>query len=80
VSCLALPSDSRTKLIDLFRLYVHFMPSMPIQDGLQRVPPLRHKLAQITSTDGSATRECVCRIASSFKSSSGKRLHSLTGR
>ena len=30
-------------------------------DGSQRVPPLRHKLAQITSTVGSATRECVRR-------------------
>src|SRR2546422_10994586 len=37
-------------------------------DGSQGVPPLRHKLAQITSTLGSATRECVRRKAASFKS------------
>jgi hypothetical protein len=36
-------------------------------DGSQRVPPLGHKLPQITRTVGSAARESVRRIVASFK-------------
>src|SRR5271154_460982 len=40
--------------------------------GHREFLPLCHKLAQITSAVGSATRERVRRIAASFKSSCGK--------